>query len=283
MKNISIAIVIFTIIALLAYRGSEVAPKVETVSAASTRLTSAFKPHQEYDESRVFRETCVKIPKLGKVSARSPEILSLKGESNHRVDYLLASAKSGSGAAATILFAGLRGCSRELSLLNISNFSPRKFSKVECASLPPEFIRNPLDVLIASAENGSNEARLLYIKNTPILAEIIRSSTGGSSAALEGMFANAERYGVYAVQSGSADAYAVMAFSHYSGSLGSVDLVRAYAYTLAAQAGGDPETTERLAFLFPQLTRDQYSQAVQLVGDCGVSGDQTDVLLSPFA
>ena len=204
-----------------------------------------------------------------------------RAERERDIDKLVLAAESGDAGAAAVVFAAVQTCAAELKLMSAMNISTRRLARADCAKLPPRYIKFPLQLLVPAAEKGSISARLLYAENAPTLNEIYSMRPEMAQLRHE-ILAAGERYGILAAQDGSMDAYSLLSNAYLTGAFGHVDLPLAYAYADAALRGGDEEASSRLAYIYPKLTKSDFSAATSLVGYCSDTQQRIDVTVNPF-
>jgi hypothetical protein len=204
-----------------------------------------------------------------------------RAKATYSLNELLIKAKLGDSPAAIALLASLRSCSLSGQFLDLLHFPFLPSTPSECAKIPREFQSNPLLILIPAAESGSINAKLLYLKNAPIIAEVLKESRVKSNQSSDELV-TAERYGREAAQAGSIDAYEIMAYNYHTGVFGHVDIVRSYAYTLGASQVANANSKERLNFLQSRMTFDQLNRAQRLAAPCGSGNGMENSIINPF-
>lgn len=153
-----------------------------------------------------------------------------------------------------------------------------------CEQVPDVWRKNPLNLFKTTLLQKSPEARFLYASNFDFFIKISKFNGKLFSSDEENIIRKqAEEYGTAAAQDGIQEAYWFMARAYVSGTFGTPDLMKAYAFTLPLSKNEEHiDASERLNFLYPNMTRIDLDQAQMLAFGCNQKNMKYDSLLNPF-
>jgi len=207
---------------------------------------------------------------------------------NRDVGVLIQAAKAGDPASAVSLFQLAYSCSpigKQILLPQLYDESTIDASRARCQSIPDELRMRPLLSLEEAAEKGSPEAQLIYAHNAPNFAKLLIFSdhTDGRRQS-EAMMGRAEVYGKSAAKEGLKEAFELMTALYASGMLGSNQVEKGFAYTLAlSEHEPSTEVLERIKYLEQNLAKDQFERARILALGCASKQDDRAVFANPFS
>lgn len=139
-----------------------------------------------------------------------------------------------------------------------------------------------LELLEKAALQGSDQAKLMYALNAPLVAQRFSrlNTQEGNLISLE-ILKKATLYGSEAARAGIPDAYRVMSRAYENGSFGQKDIRLAYAFALPLTKVGDTMDLEYIKSIGERLNEDMKHEARFVAFGCEMNTDLNS-LASPF-
>lgn len=141
---------------------------------------------------------------------------------------------------------------------------------------------HPIELLERSSKLGSNEAKLMYALNAPLVARNLRDrGDKRSDEAAERILRVGEKLGIEAARAGNGDAYRYMSYASEFGLFGNVNLQLAYSFALPLNILGSNDEKLRIQEMAKRLSQKQRYDAQEMAYGC--KGEPSaGILTNPF-